>query len=55
MGVKPRASIGTLRKMTKQGSRENFEWKQPIFEYMKKEGIDLENMVESSTKTQTSY
>ena len=55
MGVKPRENNGTLRQMTKQGSRGNFGWKQPIFEDMKKEGIDLENMAESSAKTQTSY
>jgi len=55
MGMKPRVSSGSLRKMTKHSSRGNFGWKQPIFEDLKKEGTDLDNMAESSAKPQIYY
>lgn len=55
MGVEPRTNNGTLRKMTKQHSKGNFGWKQPIFKDLKKKGIDLICMAESFPKTQTSY
>ena len=44
MGLKPRENSGTLRKMTKQGSRGDFGWKQPIFGYLKWNGTDLQNI-----------
>lgn len=55
MGVNPREYSVTLRKMTKQGLRRNFGWKQPIYKDLKKEGTNMESMVEGSAKTQTFY
>lgn len=51
MGVKPRATDGTLRPMTKQDLVWNSGWKQPIFEDLKQKGTNLENMAKSATET----
>ena len=55
MGKKPREIDGTLRPMNKQCLIRNYGWKQPIFIDLKWKGTDLENMVESVAKTQTTH
>lgn len=55
MGVNPREYSVTLKKMTKQGLGRNFGWKQSIYKDLKKEGTNMENMVEGSAKTQNFY
>lgn len=51
MGVKSKATNGTTRQKTQKSLRWNFGWKKPIFEYMKQNGTDMENMVESTVET----